>query len=137
MMATQVTLTVPDELYHRAERIARLKEQDVQDLFTEVLTDSIMQEETLVQDSLTYEPSEVVEREKAAYIVMHPVLWQKYPSEHVAIRGGKVVDHDTDGVALSQRVYERYPDEFVLIRQVEPEPDRVLQFRSPRFVEET
>lgn len=136
-MATQVTLTVPDELYHRAERIARLKEQDIKDLFTEVLTESIMQEETLVQDTLAYEPSEVVEREKAAYIAMHPILWQRYPREHVAILGGKVVDHDTDGVALSRRVYERYPDDFVLIRQVEPEPDRVLQFRSPRFVEES
>jgi hypothetical protein len=74
-----------------------------------------------------------VEREKAAYFALHQVLWQKYPGQHVAIYNGELVDHDTDGVALSKRVYQRYPDQFVLIRQVEQEPDRVLYFRSPRF----
>lgn len=136
-MTTHVTLTVPDELYRRAERMARLKDQDVRDLLTEVLTKSILQDQALERDGLIYDPDEVVEREKAAYIAMHPMLWREHAGEHVAIHGGKLIDHDVDGVALSQRIYEKYPNEFVLIRQVESEPDRVLKFRSPRFVEET
>ena len=53
---------------------------------------------------------------------------------HVAIYKGELIDHDADGVALSQRVYEKYPDKFILIRQVEVESDRILHFRSPRLV---
>jgi len=55
----------------------------------------------------------------------------------VAIQNERLVDHDTDGLALSRRVYSRYPDMFVLIRQVEAQPERVLQLRSPRFTQDT
>jgi hypothetical protein len=33
-----------------------------------------------------------VEREKAAYIALHPMLLEKYPGEHVAIYGGQLID---------------------------------------------
>ena len=77
-----------------------------------------------------------VEREQQAYRSMHQSLWNNYPQEHVAIYDGQLIDHDTDGTALSQRIYERYPDDFVLIRRVEPQPERILRFRSPRFIQE-
>lgn len=66
---------------------------------------------------------------------MHQSLWKEYPREHVAIYDGQLVDHDTDGTALSQRIYAQYPDEFVLIRKVEPQLERTLQFRSRRFIQ--
>jgi len=46
-----------------------------------------------------------------------------------------MIDHDGDGVALSSRINNPYPDQFVLMRQAESEPERVLYFQSPRFVE--
>ena len=46
------------------------------------------------------------------------------------------VDHDADGLALSHRIYSRYPDTFVLVRQVEAQPERVIQLRSPRYIQD-
>jgi len=129
-MSTQVTLTISDELYRRAGRLARTRGQNMNDLLLELL-----EQATLADDALTYEPDEAVGREVSAYIAMHPLLWENYAGEHVAIYGEELVDHDGDGVALSRRIYARYPSDFVLIRQVEAESERVLHFRSPRFAE--
>ncbi len=129
-MSARVTLTISDELYRKAGRLARTRGQDMNGLLLELL-----EQATLANDALTYEPDEAVGREVSAYIAMHPLLWERYAGEHVAIFGEELVDHDGDGIALSQRIYERYPSEFVLIRQVEAEPERVLHFRSPRFAE--
>ncbi|RIK35790.1 MAG: hypothetical protein DCC55_29230 [Chloroflexi bacterium] len=76
---------------------------------------------------------EAVERERAAYIALHPMLLEKYPGEHVAIYGGALIDHDIDGVALSQRIYARFPDEFVWIAPVQEHPLEEWVVRSPRF----
>lgn len=130
-MGKQVLLTIPDEIYEQAERLAVARDRNL----VEVLVEAIDLGPELTDMALPEEPDETIEREKAAYFRLHAELWQKYPGEHVAVYGGELVDHDTDGVALSLRIYERFPGEFVLIRQVEPEPDQVLYFRSPRFAQ--
>jgi hypothetical protein len=76
---------------------------------------------------------EAVEREKAAYLALHPMLLEKYPGEYVAIHGGQLIDHDGDGVALSRRIYARFPDEFVWISPVRAQPLEEWVVRSPRF----
>jgi hypothetical protein len=128
-MNREVILAIPDELYRRFERKAAATGQDVAGVLIEVIS----RHQTVDDEELTYEPDEAVEREEAAYQRLHPMLWQKYPNEHVAIYGGKLVDHDVDGIALSLRIYQRFPNEFVLLTQVEAEPNKVLQMRSPRF----
>ena len=55
---------------------------------------------------------------------------------HVAIHGGRLVDHDTDYGALFERIDDRFPDRFVWLTMVEDEPIGTLTFRSPRFVED-
>ncbi len=124
-MATQILLTIPDELFDQARRLAKVKKQDVSDL----LVDSIVLEKSTSED-------DPVERERQAYLSLHEQLKEKYPGEYVAIYQGKLVDHDADGVALSSRINKKYPHDFVLMRKVEPEPERILYFRSPRFMEE-
>jgi hypothetical protein len=47
-----------------------------------------------------------VERENAAYIGPAPYAVAEISRYHVAIYAGNLVDHDVNGVALSQRVYE-------------------------------
>ena len=74
-----------------------------------------------------------VEREREAFIALHPMLLAKYPGEEVAIYGGQVVDHDRDGVALSQRIYKRFPDEFVWIAPVTSQPLEVRTVYSFRL----
>lgn len=133
-MSKEILLTMPDDMYSQVRHFAEKTNQPLDTYILEILADTVEKEGTTVEfDSKTPLPDDPVEREKAAYISMHNELWQKYPGQQVAIHNGELVDHDTDGVALSKRVYQRYPDEFVLIRQVEQEPDRILYFRSPRF----
>ena len=79
------------------------------------------------------EQHEAVEREKQAYIAMHALLLEQYAGEHVAIHAGQIVDHDGDGVALSRRIYARFPHEFVWIAPVKSQPIEELRFRSPRL----
>jgi hypothetical protein len=76
---------------------------------------------------------EAVEREKLTYLALHPLLLEKYLGEHIAIHGGELVDHDADGVALSQRIYARFPEEFVWIAPVKLQPVEEWVVRSPRF----
>lgn len=56
-----------------------------------------------------------VAREREAFLALHPTLLLQYPNEYVAIHHGQLVDHDEDGLALTLRVYQRFPDEFVWI----------------------
>lgn len=134
-MATDVNLTLPDHLYLRARQLTEAQQQSLQTLLLHELTKSILPDE-VDYAAASIQQEEGVECEKRAYRAMHARLWVQYPNQHVAIYGGQLVDHDQDGIALSRRVYARYPDEFVLIKQVEPQPERTLRFRSPRFIRE-
>jgi hypothetical protein len=80
------------------------------------------------------EPDPAVDREMQAYIAMHPSLKEQYFGKHVAVYQGKLIDFDDDPAALVSRIEAQYPDEFVWITQVGPEPIQTLVFRSPRFV---
>jgi hypothetical protein len=60
-------------------------------------------------------------------------LLEHYPDEQVAIYQGQVVDHDKDGAALSLRIYQRYPHNFVWIAPVNKLPIEEWVIRSPQF----
>jgi hypothetical protein len=132
-MATQITLTIPDDLYLRAQKLASLRHENVHTVLVNELANSMARVDTSEQASETT-PSATVAREKTAYYAMHAQLWAQYPGQHVAIYKGKLVDYDQDGVALSRRIYAEYPNDFVLITQVEQRAERTLRFRSPRFI---
>jgi hypothetical protein len=134
MDSIQVTLDIPLDLYQRAERMASLTQRKV----TDVIATSIHLEKTDIEAEET--PTETIEdqsvaRERAAFIALHPVLLEKYADEEVAIYGGQVVDHDQDGVALSLRIYQRFPDDFVWIAPVTSSPIEEWHVYSPRFEE--
>ena len=74
-----------------------------------------------------------MQREKDAFIAMHPQLVQTYLGEYVAIHQGKLIDHDKDDVELIERMRAKLPDEVVLITEVLPELERILYLRSPRL----
>lgn len=132
-MGTQITLTLPDELYRRARRIAQVNRQEVTTLLIEALVESpILDEESYEAGDL--EDDEGVDREMTAYAAMHPGLWKQYPGQYVAVYEGRLIDHDTSDMALSQRVNENYPDVFVWMCKVEPQPFRTLQMPSFRLV---
>lgn len=127
-MTTNVTLTIPQSLYRRAEQLAWQRNKAVVDVLDEAVT---LAESELGE--LTVEEA-AMEQEGFAYLQLHPQLISEHEDAFVAIFHGQLTDVDKDEVALLRRVKAKYPHETVLIKQVKPLPEKVLHFRSPRFV---
>jgi hypothetical protein len=72
-----------------------------------------------------------IDQEIEAYIEMHADLWKQIPEQWVAIHNGELVDQDIDRVALHRRVHSQYRRIAVLIRQVRPDGDEVIWWRTP------
>ena len=126
-MSTQVTLTIPDNVYRQAEALAKSTNRPV----TEVLKDTLL---AAFPPLYTHQDRPAMQREVSAFEAMHPRLWEQYPYQYVAIYQEAVIDHDADELALVERIDEHYPDKIVLIRQVLPQLPKPLVFRSPRLV---
>jgi hypothetical protein len=128
VMHTQVTLTLPDTLYKNARRLAQSLNRNVADVLVEAI-----QLDSIVAGA---EEDPFVEQERGAFLKLHPVLWKEHPGEYVAFQGGKLVDHDLDRSALFFRINQKYPDQFVLMRRVDAQPEGVYRFRSPRLLKD-
>ena len=126
-MSTQVTLTLPDNIYRQVEYVTRTTNRSLADLLTETIRQAF-------PPLHVHENRTKMQQEVAAFEASHVDLWQKYAHQFVAIQQGMVIDHDADELALVERIDARYPDEVVLIRQVLPQLPQPLRFRSPRFV---
>ena len=130
-MTRQITLTISESIYQQAQRLAQLRQQEVADVLADYLSDTFSPNSEQLFPQTDADP--IVEQERRAYLALHDELWRKYPHEFVAIYKGQLVDHDSDKRALFERIDEKYPDDFVLIRQVDRIPEKVYQFRSTRF----
>ena len=124
-MTRQITLTVPDPVYRRAEELAHSSHRPV----NEVLREHIQWGLPRFHIS---KDSPAMEREVAAYEAMHAQLWEQYANQYVGLHQGSVVDHDHDKVALLMRIRKQYPNQVVLIRQVLPDLPKPFIFRSVR-----
>lgn len=133
---TTVVLDLPDKVYERAQHLAQVRQQAVNELLAKVLDDALplTELETEVDDWSAEDAA--LEREMQAYIAMHPQLKEKYLGQHVAVYGGKLIDHDQDFDALYERVRKQYPDEVVWISTVKAEPIETIYIRSPRLIQE-
>ncbi len=128
-MAHEISLRLTDDLYQRIARIATTRNQAIEVAIIEQL------DQTLTHTS----PNEFqlagdeAEQEIAAFHALHSRLRKEFPGQYVAIKDGKLVDHDPDRLSLFARIDEKYPDVFVLMRPVEERVDREFYFRSPRL----
>lgn len=127
-MADQVTVTIPQQVYNRAQKLALLQNKAV----TEVLAEALELAEALDREDLSEE--QIMAREEAAYRAMREEIAAKFTGEYVAIHCGQLVDHDSKELALLRRLDEKYADKVVLMKQVLPQPESELRFRSPRLI---
>jgi hypothetical protein len=139
-MGVKVTLAIDNDLYRRAEKIARSRRRDVADLLAESITlpemlPAAKKNGPEVETAASVSSERAVAREEAAFYRLHPELWQKYPGQYVAIYSEEMVDHDPDQVALFLRVKARYPGEFVWIAPVKETAVEEYVIHSPRSVE--
>jgi hypothetical protein len=127
------TVQIPTPLYEKARQLAQERHQPVNELITDALNETLsfwQHQESLVDFS---EPDEDVDREMAAYLAMHSMLWQKYPGQHVAVYKGELIDRDTDLNALYKRIDKQFPDQFVWITTVSVDPIEAVQVTSIRL----
>ena len=125
-MNSAMTLTIPQQLYQRVQRVAQRQQRNVDDVAQEVLEQGL--------SPLEVSPENLgKEREKRAFHRLHTTLLKQYADEYVAIYHGALIDHDVDQSALFARIDEQYPDQFVLIRPLRPEPEIIYEHRSMRW----
>ena len=129
-MSTQITLTIPDDVYQQAEQIAQTSNRPV----TEVLAETLV---SAFPPLHVNSNREAMQQEVAAFEAMHPDLWKQYAYQYVAVFQQKVIDYDIDELALVERIDKKYPEAVVLIRQVLPQLPQALVFRSPRLVNQS
>ena len=127
-MGVQVMIEVPEKLYDQVEEIAQSTRRAV----GEVLQELVIRSFPPIYDGGA--EFDAMDQEVAAFETMHEELWKKYPNQFVAVYQGQVIDFDEDEWNLLARIDEKYPDEVVLIRQVQSELPGDIIFRSPRFV---
>lgn len=84
-----------------------------------------------VEQYLITQQRQVIDREIEAYTQMHASLWRTFPDQWVAIHDGKLVDQDSDRVALYRRIRARYGQTPVLVRQVQEEANPEIYIRTP------
>jgi len=134
-MPTQVTLTLSEPLYERAEHLARLSQQDVAQTLTEYLENHLPAVKPTTPEQRQQRPHKAaLNKEKAAYLRLYPMLKEKFFGKHVAIYQGQLIDFDASFETLNERVRARYPNEIVWMSTVGEEPVGTIRMRSPRFV---
>lgn len=122
-MQRTLELTFEEQTLTELEVLARAQGSTIQLMAQEVVRQ-------YARDRTKPNTGQKLEQEIAAYQSMHAGLLQKYPGKYVAVHKGQVVDFDLDQLALYFRVRKLFPGEEILIRQVRPEIERILQFRS-------
>ena len=67
-------------------------------------------------------------------MAQHETLREHYAGHYVAMRDGKVLDHDPDIATLYHRIHQQYGDAPILIAPVTEHPMPIYEMRSPRLV---
>lgn len=110
----QIALTVIDD--QKAKSLLEILDsldfvQDVQIQPTEVAEDEMRFHQHPRQAEMV--------KEVAAFEAMHSELVHQYLGQFVAVHHGQVIDHDRDEMTLVDRIYQQYPDEIIMIDQVQ------------------
>jgi hypothetical protein len=133
-MALQVTVPLSEKTYKRVKQWAESRQQNIGEAIADYLTNTLPDSDLYVIPPA--EADENVEREKQAYIRLHPDLRQTHLGRYVAIYNGRLIDEDEDYGAMLERIDAHYPDKFVWLTQVKDEPIETLFVRSFRVEDE-
>lgn len=114
-MSVQVTLNLPNNLYRTAQRIAQSQQKEV----SEVLVAAIQ----FAPDTELNQAGQTaaLQREEAAFRVLHAQLRQTHLHQFVAIHKGQMLDSDPDQATLEQRVAQIWPHAVVFFKLVTDE----------------
>ena len=129
-MTVYVNIPLSKRVYEQVQKLAELRQQRVEDVIASHLVDTLPLPEADTASTTTLDSD--VQREKDAYLALHPQLKESHMGQYVAIFQEQLIDSDSDYGALFERIDDQYPDTFVWMTQVKEEPIDTLIFRSPR-----
>lgn len=120
-----MTVTLNDQIERQLAKIARDQAATPDELV-----------EKAIQAYLHAEASQILERETLSFRALHAEWLAKYSGEYVASHQGQVIDHDPKLLDIYLRIDEKYPDEIILLKQVQPEIERAFTVHSPKVIHE-
>lgn len=125
----EITITLDETTYEYVSREAEEQRLAIEKMLSEKIRE-------------TYVPwyinsDDPMDKEIAAYAVMHSNLVESHLNQFVAITGGNLVDFDDDPGELERRLHEKYPNEIVHVTRVRPYIKMEIVVRSPRFIRDT
>lgn len=121
-----IKVAIQEELLEPIRRVAEQEKTSVESL----VNDWLRRQLALVREQKIHE-------ETARFRAKHAELRVKYLGQHIAMRNGEVVDHDSDARKLYLRVRKQYGDSPILIAPVGEQPIQTYQMRSPRLAGST
>ncbi len=130
---TQIML--PDPIAERLQRVAIKQSINLADLLVQAVEYYLSSEasEAEPEEDWDAEQHAAIHREMESFTRQHKQLLVTYRGQTIAMLNGKVIDHDVDEVALSQRVRNQYGNISVLITPVLPQLLQTITVRSPRI----
>ena len=116
-----IQIEVEPSVVERLHAVAERRQISVQALLSELV------------DNLEWkEWHREIDEEHERFLQQHSQLLETYKGEYIAMRHGKVLDHDPDLVTLHNRVRAEYDDVSILITLVADEPIQTFRIRRPR-----
>jgi methionyl-tRNA formyltransferase len=129
----EITVQLPDTLYQRTRQFAELHQQEMGDAISALIEDALTIAEGKANGVGQLKSETNLDRERDAYLALHPKLKEQHLGKFVAIYQGELIDWDNDAATLARRIRAKYPDNFVWMTQVQQEPMRTIVVRSPRL----
>jgi hypothetical protein len=133
-----VQVSLPEHTIGKLRQMAERKGTDISELLDRAIERYLADEPSIHDQGWEVEQDgqiAQIEREQQAYEAQHKRLLVKYGGQYIAMRQGKVVDHDEDSSALWQRVHKRFGRQPILITPVLHETRQTIVVRSPRLLE--
>ncbi len=133
-----IQVSLPEHTIGKLRQAAERKGTDISELLDRAIERYLADEPSIPDQGWgTERDGQIaqIEREQRAYEAQHKRLLVKYGGQYIAMRQGKVVDHDEDSSALWQRVYKRFGRQPILITPVLHETRQTIVVRSPRLLE--
>ncbi|MFT5196641.1 MAG: hypothetical protein ACI9EW_003102 [Cellvibrionaceae bacterium] len=130
----ELTLNLPENIEKVVKEQAEKQGVSLEAVIETVILDSL-EKSAVEPDAPPVHPQrEQMLKEVTAYKKLHAELVKGYLGNYVAIFQGQLVDSDQSPENLFLRVKEKFPNQVVLQRKVEDEPERVIHFRSPKII---
>lgn len=91
--------------------------------------------EKLIADYLREQRHHYLMEEMERFRLLHSKLREQYEGSYIAMRDGRVVDHDSNGSRLYSRTREQFGDTPVLIVEVTDQPEQLFTRLSRQIIQ--